>query len=224
MKTPIRIGWAVLAFSLAVHAQVNQTQLQSMKMWPGQSAKWLGSKIFKYAGDYGYYLDGTPMTSDYGASTDWWKWRFVYYTGLTGKRVIAYGTWGNPPIGPPALRSDGQWGDDCFHAHMSYGVWLQYGYYSGGQYYTGFISPRGGSKSGVRVNNNYCRHSVVNSLSSTDPIFGWGEEQFDYKVPKTGNIWVGMVVGATAVSHGYIGCASFACVNQPYIIAYTLNY
>lgn len=224
MKASLTTAGAILALSLSAHAQVNQTELQAMKMWPSQPVTWLASKIFNYTGDYGYYYDNSPMASDWGAPNDWWKWRFVYYTGLTGKRVIAYGTWGYPTIPPPVVRPDGRIGDNCGHAHVSYGVWLQYGYYSGGQYYTGFAGPWGGSKSGIRVNANYCRHSVDNPLKNIDPRYGWGQDQVDFQIPKTGNIWVGMVVGASAVSHGGFGCPTHGCVNQPYIVSYTLPY
>jgi hypothetical protein len=223
MKSFIKIGGLLLALSQVLHAQVNQAELATITMLP-ISGRWLATKMFQYAGDYGYYQDNTPMAADGGQFLDLTNWRWAYYTGLTGKRVIAYGTWGLPKIGPPVLRSDGKMGDNCGHAHTSYGVWLAYGLYSGGKYYSGWTSGGGGSKSGTRVNNNYCKFSTTSDLEHIDKRYGWGAEQFDYKFPAVGNIFYAMVVGVTAVSHGGFGCTSFGCVNQPYIVSYSLPY
>ncbi|MEO6095692.1 MAG: hypothetical protein ABIW76_08430 [Fibrobacteria bacterium] len=223
MKNFIKITGVILALGLSAHAQVTQAELQTIKMWPS-GGKWLASKVFNYPGDYGYYLDNNPMVENTGPFVDLADWRWVYYSGLTGKRVIAYGTWGQPAVGPPTRNASGQiTADNCGHVVSSYGVWLQYGYYSGGQYYTGWVGPWGGSKSGTRVNDNYCKMTTTPTFHPEER-YGWGQEQFDFQVPKTGNIWIGMIVGATAVSHARLGCSSFACVNQPSIVAYTLNY
>jgi hypothetical protein len=225
MKKLLVLLGAILTMEGAVQAQVTQAELATIKMWPS-GGKWLASKVFNYVGDYGYYQDNTPMVENTGPFVDIADWRWVYYGGLTGKRVIAYGTWGSPSIGPPVRNpSTGAiTGDNCGHVVMSYGVWLQYGYYSGGQYYTGWVGPWGGSKSGTRVNDNYCKISTVPSFHPEER-YGWGMEQFDINIPKTGSVWIGMIIGATAVSHANkLGCSSFACVNQPYIVSYTLPY
>jgi hypothetical protein len=224
MKTFIKAALLCVTVSGSVIAQVNRAEFNSMSWSWTNSVKWLGSKQLG-PGGYGYYQDNTPSSSDVGSPNDWRKWRFVYYTGLTGTNVTAWAQWGLPSVPSPVLRPDGRLGDNCEHSHISYGVWLQYGYSSGGKYYSGVIGPlQGGSKSGVRVNNYTCRHSVNNGINWIDERFGFGNDAWSYKFPKTGNIWTAMIVGAMAVSHGQFGCSTHGCVNQPWIGAYAIGY
>jgi len=220
---------ALLATGLAASAfgQVTSSDIAALKFWPNGPIKYLATKHFDYAGDYGYYLDPNPSTSLALPYSSWANWRAVIYTGLTGKRVYAYGDWGNPDPGPPVWDPVRMiWRDNCQHTHVAYGVWLYYSYYSGGQYYSGWVGgiPVGG-KSGVRVNNYTCSHAIKNPLSPNgDNVFGWGQDYFTFDFPKTGNIWTTMAVGVTAVSHAMLGCGQQGCTNSPWIIAYTVAY
>ncbi len=211
-----------IAGALAVgfaFAQVDEASLANMKWPPPYQVNWLGSKIFNYVGDYGYYQDHTPMTSFWGTGTDWQKWRFVYFTGLGGKRVVAWADWGYPSIGPPVRDQFGSVrGDNCGHTHVTQAVWLQYGYYSAGRYYSGYVGPWGASKAGTRINDYSCQH-----LTTTAE--GWGNPYFTMNFPAGGGIWQGMVLGAMGNSHANgFGCGSFECVNQPWMGAYTASY
>jgi hypothetical protein len=216
------LGLAFAAFPIM--AQVNQAEFSTMTWSWSNPITWLATCNLGTSGA-GYYQDYSPSMNYTGTATDWRKWRFVAYVGLTGKKVTAWGNWGQPSIPSPVVRPDGRIGDNCQHAHLSYGVWLQYGYYSGGVYYSGVVGPlQGGTKSGIRVNNYTCRHSVNNSLNQIDPRFGWGSDVFNFTFPKTGNIWNMMIVGASALSHGAFGCSTHGCVNQPWIGAYGISY
>lgn len=207
----------------SVSAQVNRSELQSMPMWPtGSGVNWIRLKNFTHAGDFDYYLDTTPNTPTTGPTTANSSWRYAYYTGLRDKRVTIEPLWGKPDIPPrvydPAI---GQYRDSCGHTHISYGVWLQYSIYVDGKSYQGWYGPFGGSKSGVRVNNNsYCDHLVDNPLADLDETFGWGADNFVGSFSRN-SVYHTMVFGVTAVSHASLGCSSFGCVNNPLIMAYT---
>jgi hypothetical protein len=206
----------------AASAQLLESEFQKMKWnWSAPGMKWLGTKIFQYAGDYGYYQDnnpsyGVPINSSYTNTADW---RYVYYGGLTGKRVYAWGQWGLPSVKPPYVDAMGKLRDGCMHTHVGYGVWMYYSFYSGGVNHTGWVGPLyGGNISGTRVNNYTCSHSVTGGHDT------WGKDVFTFDFPKTGNIWQTMILGGMAYSHGANLCPSFQCVNQPWLGAYTVSY
>lgn len=85
-----------------------------------------------------FQADQISQALSKGAANDWRKWHFVFYTSLTGTNVTAWADWGQPTVPAPVVK-DGKTYDNCAHTHMSYGVWLQYGYYSGGFPKTGNI-------------------------------------------------------------------------------------
>jgi hypothetical protein len=194
-----------------------------MKMWPVANVKWLGVTDFSKTG-YGYYLDNSDSYSyTDGNFADWSKWRFAIYTNLSGKNVTAWGAWGTPTPPPPVRRPDGKIAKLCEHTHVAYGVWLYFDYYSGGKRYTGWAGPLGGGKSGIQVNDYTCTHSVKNPLSPNgDNQFGWGTDVVTLSFPKVGNIFPMIIVGASALSHGALGCRTTGCVNQPWINAYAI--
>jgi hypothetical protein len=195
--------------------QITSSGLLTMKMWPTVPVKWLGSPTDFSKINYGYYYDNSPSygftDGDFAA---WNKWRFAMYTGLSGKTITAWGDWYTPTPPPPVVKPGGI-AKPCEHTHIAYGVWLQYGYYSGGKYYTGWNGPFGGGKSGVQGVNNSCPHTV-NSL------MGWGTDTYTFSLPKVGNPYTLMIVGASALSHGAIGCPIQGCINQPAIFAYAV--
>lgn len=221
MNALLKSSLALAALAVTVSAQVPEPDFQSMK-WSWGPVKWLATKAFEYAGDYGYYQDNNPSYAIPNSTsfTDWRHWRFVYYYQLTGKRVVAWGDWGLPSVAPGIVRN-GVYYDDCGHTHVTYGVWMQYSYYSGGNYYTNYVGPLyGGSKAGYRTASKYCGHKIGSDLHGS-----WGNEVFTFDFPKTGNIWQAMFLGGLANSHaGLCGAGSFSCINQPWLGAYTVAY
>jgi hypothetical protein len=211
---------AIAAASSVGSAQVKESFFRTMTWsWAG-SPKFLGSKSFQSDVDWGYFQDYTPSFGIPNiAIEDRSFWRHVAYTGLTGKRVVAWGDWGLPQVKPAYVDAGGTLRDGCGHTHITYAVWLLYGYYSGGVYQSGAVGPLdGGSFGGMRV-NNYCRHDVAGAHET------WGKTAFVFDFPKTGNIWTAMILGGVANSHGAGLCgSSFACINQPWLGAYAVPY
>jgi hypothetical protein len=224
MKT-VRMLFLLGCLTAAAFGQATREQVAAMNMWPGVPVKWLGSVDFSNA-NTGYFLDNSSSTgfSD-GNFTDWSKWRFAIYTGLTGKRVYYWGDWGYPTPAAPFQKSDGTWAKPCEHTHLTWSSWFQYGYYSGGVYYSGWTRGGSGGLSGVQVNNYTCSMStknVWNSNGAYENSFGWGNSSAMFTFPKTGNPFILMVVGASALSHGQQGCSMHGCINNPRINAYAI--
>lgn len=224
MKT-MRLFALLGGLSMAAFGQATREQVATMNMWPTVPVKWLGSVDFAKV-SYGYFLDNSPSIgySD-GNFTDWGKWRFAIYTGLTGKDVYYWGTWGTPTAPPPYTRPDGRIAKPCEHTHITWSSWFQFGYYSGGVYYTGWTRGAGGGLSGVQVNNYTCSMSTKNSHNNGGLIenaFGWGNSSGQIRIPKAGNPFILMIVGASALSHTLLGCSSQGCINQPWINAYAI--
>lgn len=221
MKALIKSALALALCASAASAQLLESDFNTMKWdWSVPGMKWLGTKIFQSAGDYGYYQDYNPS---YGVTTgsgylNRADWRFVYYGGLTGKKVYAWAAWGLPSVKPPYTNANGKRVDGCMHTHVGWGVWMYYSFYSGGVNYSAWVGPlKGGNQSGIRVNDYTCNHSVTGGHDT------WGNDLFTFPFPKTGNIWQAMIVGAMAYSHGAELCGgAFQCVNQPWIGAYTI--
>jgi hypothetical protein len=209
----------------AAFGQATREQVATMAMWPTVPVKWLGSTDFSRI-NYGYYLDGSANFgySD-GNFTDWSKWRFAIYTGLTGKDIYYWGAWGYPTPGPPVRRPDGRLASACEHTHLTWSSWFFFDYYSGGVRYSGWTRGAGGGLSGVRVNDYTCTMSLKNSHNNGGLIenaFGWGNSSGSIRMPKVGNPFTIMIVGASALSHGALGCSSQGCVNNPRINAYAI--
>jgi hypothetical protein len=226
MKAWILSALLCASASVPALAQPDQSEFGGYTWSWSNPVTWLGTTSLN-PGQSGYYQDYSPSSSNMESPSNinWRNWRFVYYYGLTGGDVWAWADWGTPSVPPPAVRPDGRIGDNCFHTHVAWGVWLQYGYYSGGQYYSGVVGPyQGGVKSGVRVNNSTCTHSVNNTFTGSVPRYGWGQDYFNIKFPKSGNVWSAMFVGAFAISHAGMDCPTLGCTNQPWIGAFSLPY
>lgn len=225
MKTSIKSFLLCAAACGSALAQPDKSEFSSYQWSWTNPINWLATYNLKPGGS-GYYQDYTPSYSnmEVPSTINWRHWRFVYYTGLTGGNVMAWADWGLPAIKPP-VKVGNETMDDCQHSHVAWGVWLQYGYYSGGVYYSGVIGPyQGGVKSGVRVSSNVCKHSVTNDFTTIVPRYGWGNDYYSIKFPKSGNPWTAMIVGAFAISHRKLGCSTQGCTNQPWIGAYSVPY
>jgi hypothetical protein len=206
--------------STAAHAQASKAEMQAFPMPP---ASLVTTKTFAYDGDYGYYT--SPASAVFNmSSSKAADYRYVRYKGVSGKDVWVYGAWGTTAIGQP---SNG--GDNCGHAHASYGVWSKYAIYVPGYgTLTGWVLSGGGGMSGTRATPSAsCVLKVDNDLVSIDSRFGWGHsaEHLDYR---NTTIYTDVVVGAEANTHGWGTCTppagqTFKACHEPaYIIGYTL--
>jgi hypothetical protein len=180
--------------------QASKTEMQSFPMPPPSG--YVATKAFAYVGDYGYYT--APTSSVPGKTALAGDYKYVHYSGITGKKVYIYGAWGSTQI-PPATPS----GDACFHAHASYGVWGAYTYILGPFSSSGWSFLGGGGMSGTRTASGQCILSPNNSLSSIDPRYGWGKsfQTFDLKTfggPFT--MYTQFVVGVLSNTHGWGSC------------------
>lgn len=215
MKT-IRMLSVLGCLTAAAFGQVSREELANMNMWPGVAVKWLGSTDFSQT-NYGYYRDYSPSVPFDGAYTDWSKWRFAIYGGLTGKNVYYWANWSGP-IDQNQLAN-------CGHTHVTWSSWFQIGYYSGGVYYSGWSRGAGGGMSGVKsASGTSCSMSPKNTWNGNggwENNFGWGNSYGTFRFPKTGNPFILMIVGASAVSHAGVGCSAHGCINNPGIYAYT---
>ncbi|HEY9673799.1 MAG TPA: hypothetical protein V6D11_20325 [Waterburya sp.] len=106
-----------LSFISPAYGQASETEMRSFPIPPASG--YAQSKNFNYVGDYGYYL--LPSSSSPGAGAGATDYTYVRYTGVSGKKVWIYGTWGNTPI-PEPVYVNGEKRDSCEHAHSSYGV------------------------------------------------------------------------------------------------------
>jgi hypothetical protein len=218
--TTIAATSMVLGTQAIVHAQATPAEIQSFPMPP--TSGYAVNKTFTYVGDYGYYLQ--PSTAVPGMTANATDYRYVRYTGVKGKNLWVYGTWGTTPV-PPATATT----DACGHMHASYGVWVKYRYNLPLLNYTVWSFAGGGGMSGVRNSSGQCQPKVDNPLKNIDPRFGWGQEAINlnfknlpaYIEPQE------VVVGALANTHGWGSCTvpsgTFkACKEPAWIIGYTL--
>lgn len=212
---------ALTAFSSsAAQAQASKAEMQAFPMPP---ASLHANKTFGYVGDYGYYTSPVNgfFTMSSSKATDY---RYVRYKGVSGKHVYVYGAWGTTSIGQP---SNG--GDNCGHAHASYGVWSKYSIaVPGFGTIAGWVMSGGGGMSGTRATpSSPCVLKVDNPLASIDSRFGWGAsfQELDYR---NTSVYTDVVVGAGASTHGWGSCSlppgeTFKACHEPaYIIGYTL--
>jgi len=222
----------ILLWPSSSFGQASESEMKSFPMPPPSG--YAAQKMFAYVGDYGYYT--APKSSLPGTTANASDYKYVRYSGIAGKKVTVYGAWGSTPIPPPKGEADG-----CYHAHASYGVWGKYEKTLGGVFSlgSGWSFLGGGGMSGQRNSaNGQCVFSTDNTLSSTDPRFGWGQptKSFDFPKPMMFGIWTScvycytyteLVVGALSNTHGWGSCSvppnTFkACFEPSYIIGYTL--
>jgi hypothetical protein len=102
----------------------------------------------------------------------------------TTKTLWVYGAWGRTAIGNATPT-----GDNCGHAHASYGVWVKYRYKLPLINHTFWSFAGGGGMSGMRNNAGKCVHKVDNPLKNIDSRFGWGQEALNLNF-KGYPIWV----------------------------------
>lgn len=60
---------------------------------------YVARKHFAYVGDYGYFTAPSSAVASTTAKAS--DYKYVRYTGVSGKRVFVYGAWGTTPIPPP---------------------------------------------------------------------------------------------------------------------------
>lgn len=147
--------------------------------------------------------------------------------GPHGEKVYYWGAWGYPTPAAPFITSDGRLAKPCEHTHVTWSSWFQYGYYSGGVYYSGWTRGAGGGLSGVQVNDYTCTMStknVWNNNGAYENGMGWGVSSGSITFQKTGNPFILMVVGASALSHGMQGCDMHGCINNPWIDAFAMSW
>lgn len=209
---------ATLAAPSDAHAQASQAEMAAFPMPPPSG--YFAQKSFAYAGDYGYYT--APPSAVYGMNSNAGDYKYVRYTGVSGKRVFVYGAWG--PSVPPDPPGEA---DACGHSHSSWGAWARWslsipGYGTLG----GWTMIGGGGMSGERNAQNKCVQKTDTDLASIDPRFGWGTtfKEFDLR---NSTFYKEIVVGALSNTHGWGTCsvpanAFPACHEPSYIIGYTL--
>jgi hypothetical protein len=220
--TTIAAAGMILATQAIVRAQARETEMRSFPMPPPSG--YAVTKNFNYVGDYGYFLK--PSTAVYGMEAKAPDYRYVRYTGVKGKNVWVYGAWGTTAIGNVSPSG----GDNCGHAHASYGVWVKFRYKAPLPVSTYWAFAGGGGMSGVRANaSSPCVLKVDNPLKNISSSFGWGKEAINlnfknlpaYIEPEE------VVVGALANTHGWGSCSvpsgKFPACHEPaWIIGYTL--
>lgn len=214
----LALGAGLVLAPAFAHAQASQAEMQAFPMPPPTGLH--AQKAFGYVGDYGYYT--APPSAVYGMEAKAKDYQYVRYTGVSGKRVFVYGAWGTTPIAPPA-----NGGDNCGHAHASWGAWAKYRIvlplYGTIQ---GWAMAGGGGMSGVRNAQNKCVFKTDGPLAGIDPRFGWGAtfKELDWR---NTTFYTELVVGALSNTHGWGTCAvpsgQFpACKEPSYVIGYTL--
>ena len=190
-------------------AQATQAEMTAFPMPPAKG--FALEKAFGYVGDYSYPLASNYATfpQDQGAN----EFVFHRYRGVKGMSINVW-----PRLATPVPAPVGN-GDNCFHTHVSYGVWTmqkQWMPIFGGRWWPwGFAWKAvdtyqfagGGSMSGVRAANGSCELRTVNSLTSIDSRFGWGSDFTSINIPANSNIEA-VVVGATAPTHGWGTCVT----------------
>lgn len=202
--------------------QASQAEMQSFPMPPPSG--YFATKTFAAAGDYGYFT--APTSSLQGTTSNFSDYKYVRYSGVTDKNVVVYGAWGPTPIAPATPS-----GDNCFHAHTSYGVWGRWELKGLPWTSSGWTFLGGGGMSGKRNASGKCVLDTNNSLSSFDSRFGWGRPfltfDWQFRFFSFYREYKEFVVGVLSNTHGWGSCAPLntgftACFEPSYIIGYTL--
>lgn len=207
----------VAIFASRAFTQASAEEMNTFPMPPPSGYE--ATKVFAYAGDFGYYT--APMPSVYSTGSGPSDYRYVRYTNLNGKRIYLYGAWGPTPI--TATES----GDGCGHAHASYGVWVRYEVSILFFRLSGWVRVGGGGMSGVREGER-CVFTTSGPLAEVDSRFGWGSTFFQFScLANNCGILRDLVLGVLSNTHGWGSCTvppgSFpACTEPSYLIGYTL--
>lgn len=205
-----------LSFISPAYGQASEAEMKSFPIPPASG--YAQVKNFDYVGDYGYYL--LPSSSSPGTEAKAKDYKYVRYTGVSGKKVYLYGTWGNTSIPAPSGGADA-----CGHAHSSYGVWGKYDFSVGFVHLKGWQFLGGGGMSGVRNPQGNCVMRVDNPLKSIDSRFGWGKDFLNFDFTGNKSIYKEIVIGTLSNTHGWGSCnmAGFKACHEPsWTIGYTL--
>ena len=210
---------ALMTYSQPSHAQATSAEMQA---FPPPVAEYAQTKNIGYVGDYGYYL--VPTVSLVGGGATATDYTYVRYTGVSGKKVWIYGSWGNTPI-PAAVGNT----DACGHAHNNFGVWGRYEFklLPNIPPVSGWTFLGGGSQSGQRDSNGKCVLKADNPYKTIDNgRFGWGQDFLQLDLNKLYYIKE-LVIGVQSNTHGWGSCSvpsgSFkACKEPSWSILYTL--
>lgn len=206
-----------LSFISPAYGQASETEMKSFPIPPASG--YAQVKNFNYVGDYGYYLLPSSSSPDSGSKAK--DYTYVRYTGVSGKKVWIYGTWGTTAI-PTATAGT----DACGHTHSSYGVWGKYNLSVGPFIHISrwqFLG--GGGMSGVRDSVGKCVVRVDNPLKSIDSRFGWGKDFLSFDFTGNGAIFKEIVIGTLSNTHGWGSCnmpGFKACKEPSWTIGYTL--
>jgi len=217
----MQVGLVLVGLGLACPvssalAQATEAEMKAFPMPPAQG--YAEQKIFDYVGDFGYFV--TPLDSSPGGGVGPGDYRYVRYSGIRGKRVVIWGTWGTTEIPPPGIGPDGRRTDSCFHAHTSYGVWGRFRFFG----FSGWSFLGGGSLSGVRNSSGNCVMRVDNPNGRLDPRYGWGVEALDMRFDAN-SIFTDLVLGVQSNTHGWGSCQMpgfKACLEPSWALAYTV--
>lgn len=205
-----------LSFISPAYGQASEAEMKTFRIPP--TSGYAQTKNFSYVGDYGYYL--LPSSSSPGTGSTATDYKYVRYTGVSGKKVWIYGTWGNTPI-PAPVYVNGELKDSCGHAHSSYGVWGKYEI----SILRGWQFLGGGGMSGKRDSAGRCVLSVDNPLKSIDSRYGWGKDFLNFDFTGNKAIYKEIVIGTLSNTHGWGSCnmTGFKACHEPsWVIGYTL--
>ena len=214
MRATRTLAGAATAVALLVagagtaHGQASESEMRAFPMPPAEG--YAQTKHFTRTGDHGYFA--VPSTSAPGGGAEPGDYRYVRYTGVAGRNVWLYGTWGTTPVPAPVGGRDA-----CAHAHASYGVWARERIWL----WTRWRFLGGGGMSGVRDAAGRCTFRVDNPIRSIDARYGWGREALN--VDLTGvTTTTELVLGVQSNTHGWGSCGAFACLEPSWAIGYVL--
>jgi hypothetical protein len=212
----VMMGLFLGAMAGPAFGQASESEMRTFPMPPVKA--YVAEHNFDDA-NYAYRV--YPPSANPGTGSSAGDYDYFRYTGLSGREVYLYGTWGYTPIPDPQGQADA-----CAHAHSSYGVWGRYeiqifrGYQISGWAFLG-----GGGKSGVRNAQGRCVFSVNNPLSSIDPRYGWGQDLLSFDFRGSMSIYKELVLAVQSNTHGWGSCSvppqTFkACIEPSWAIAY----
>jgi hypothetical protein len=122
---------------------------------------------------------------------------------------------------------DGRTGDNCFHTHLSYGVWAKFDLTVNGAKISGQPLVGGGGMSGVRNQQGICELKTQNSLTPFSPAFGWGKDFTSFNVTSSQTFIKELIVGASVPTHGWGTCQPSggftACFEPVWMNVWTLS-
>jgi hypothetical protein len=220
-----------LGLSVPGRAQLSQDQTKAFPVTPPAGKSWTAVKGFAYAGDYLYKSTDHryPTKNIYLTGSSYNDYDYFLFGGVRGKHLyisVAYD-------GTTPTTQGG-----CEHTHLNYGAKGLYTVQYAGYTYQGWSWIGGGTQSGNwNAATNTCRRSVVNGLSKTIPLFGWGVDYIDALGSSFANgtaRYIDNVVFVVAApTHSVGDCdpvynpasgISFkACLDAAYVYAYTTN-